>query len=87
MRSVTFWVVVGLFGLVNVWTWLRHILHPPGGDQETTVGFPVPFHISGGISGAADFYLLGLLLDIAVITTIALTATWIEQIVRSLTRD
>ncbi len=86
-RSRTFQVIVSLFAMANIWSWLRHRLDQACCDQEATIGFPVPFHISGGSSEDAGFYLLGLLLDLAVIATIALIATWIEQLVRSLYRD
>lgn len=81
-RSTTFWVVAGLFAAANLWSWLRHRLSPTCCDQEMTVGFPVPFHISGGIAGMSNFYALGLLLDLAIFLTIALTATWVAHLIR-----
>jgi len=42
----------------------------------------MPFHISGGIAGNSEFYLLGLLLDIAITLTLAVTATWIVRLIR-----
>lgn len=83
---MTFWAVTGLFAVANLWSWLRHIVNPVCCDQEATIGFPVPFHISGGIAGAAEFYWLGLLLDLSVVATVALTATWIAQMLRRLNR-
>lgn len=47
-----------------------------------TSGFPVPFHISGGITGQSNFYLLGLLLDIAIALTAAVLITWIVRLFR-----
>jgi hypothetical protein len=78
--SRTFWIVTALFLGANAWSWLRHRQDPLCCDQEITVGFPVPFHISGGIAGASNFYPLGLLLDIVIFVTVALTATWIARL-------
>ena len=86
-RSATFWVVTGLFAAANLWSWMRHVSNPLCCDQEATIGFPVPFHISGGIAGTASFYLLGLLLDLAIVVTVALTATWIAQMFRRVIRS
>jgi len=47
-----------------------------------TIGFPVPFHISDGIAGLQDVYILGLLLDISIAATVAITATWIVRLFR-----
>ncbi|MGI9203335.1 MAG: hypothetical protein ACR2Q3_04970 [Woeseiaceae bacterium] len=71
-----------MFLFANGWSWLRHYVMPACCDQEMTVGFPVPFHISGGIAGNSNFYLLGLLLDIAIVLTLAITATWIVRLLR-----
>ena len=83
LRSVTFLGVIGVFVAANVWSWARHRFWPVCCDQEITIGFPIPFHISGGIAGMANFYLLGMLLDIAVALTVAVTITWIVRIVGS----
>jgi len=82
LRSGPFIGVVAAFVAANAWSWARHKFWPVCCDQEMTIGFPIPFHISGGIAGAANFYLLGLLLDIAVALTVAITITWIVRIVR-----
>ena len=81
-QSKTFVGVAIIFVLANGWSWLRHIVTPVCCDQELTVGFPMPFHISGGIAGSSDFYLLGLLLDIAIALTLAITATWIVRLLK-----
>jgi hypothetical protein len=86
-RSATFWIVTGLFAVANLWSWLRHVVDPDCCGQESTIGFPVPFHIGGGISGAGQFYWLGLLLDLSVVVTAALTATWIAQMLRRLSQN
>jgi hypothetical protein len=81
-QSRTFIGVTSFFVLANGWSWLRHIIAPTCCDQEATIGFPMPFHISGGIAGNANFYLLGLLLDIAITLTLAITATWMVRLIR-----
>jgi len=86
LRSVTFWTVIGFFVAANLWSWVRHKVNPVCCDQEATVGFPVPFQISGGLAGGAEFYWLGVLLDLSVILTVALTATWIAQLLRQFLR-
>lgn len=81
-RSTAFAVVLALFAVANAWSWLRHKLMPVCCDQEVTVGFPIPFHISGGVAGTSNFYVLGLLLDITLALTIAVLATWIVRLLR-----
>lgn len=78
-RSRTFIGVVAFFVLANAWSWLRHRLWPICCDQEMTIGFPVPFHISGGIAGLSRFYVLGLLLDVTIALTAAVLVTWIVR--------
>lgn len=81
-QSKTFIGVTSIFVIANGWSWLRHIVAPTCCDQEVTIGFPMPFHISGGLAGDAKFYLLGLLLDVTIALTLAITATWIVRLVR-----
>jgi len=81
-RSRPFIGTVAFFILANTWSWLRHRISPICCDQEMTSGFPVPFHISGGITGQSNFYLLGLLLDIAIALTAAVLITWIVRLFR-----
>ncbi len=71
-----------IFAAANLWSWIRHRLFPVCCDQEISVGFPFPFHISGGIGGASDFYVLGLLLDIVTALTLAVLFTWIARLFR-----
>lgn len=75
----TMWLI---FAAANFWSWLRHKLFPVCCDQEISVGFPFPFHISGGITGASAFYLLGLLLDLATAVTVAISVTWFVRFLR-----
>lgn len=77
LQSRTFAGIVLLFAGANAWSWARHRFWPVCCDQEVTIGFPVPFHISGGITGSAEFYLFGLLLDVVVALTAAVTLTWV----------
>lgn len=83
-RSRAFLITVTLFAIGNAWSWLRHKLNPVCCDQEMTVGFPFPFHISGGIAGDASFYVLGLLLDVVLALTIAVSVTWIATALKRL---
>ena len=76
-RSTTFWVTLVLFLILNVWSFVRHLLFPVCCDQDTAVGFPFPFLISGGIAGNSAFYLLGAALDLILALTVALVTTWI----------
>jgi hypothetical protein len=82
IRSWTFVGVTSAFVIANAWSWMGQRIDPVCCDQELTVGFPVPFHISGGIAGLSNFYLLGLLLDISIALTTAVTVTWIVKLVR-----
>lgn len=81
-QSKTFVGVTTFFILANGWSWLRNIVAPVCCDQELTIGFPIPFHISGGIAGTSNFYLLGLLLDVSIALTLAILATWLVRLIR-----
>jgi hypothetical protein len=59
-RSIAFRTTLLLFGGLNAWTWARHRYSPVCCDQEISFGFPFPFHISGGIMGESNFYILRL---------------------------
>jgi hypothetical protein len=82
-KSTAFYVTMLIFAAANLWSWTRHRLFPVCCDQEISVGFPFPFHISGGIAGASEFYVLGLLLDIVTALTLAVLITWIARLFRS----
>ncbi len=81
-RSTAFYVTMLIFAAANLWSWIRHRIFPVCCDQEISVGFPFPFHISGGIAGASEFYVLGLLLDIVTAVTLAVLITWIARAIR-----
>ena len=81
-KSTTFHTTWLIFAAANFWSWLRRKLFPVCCDQEISVGFPFPFHISGGIAGASDFYLLGLMLDLFTAVTVAISVTWIVKLFR-----
>ena len=81
-RSTAFYATALVFAAANLWSWLKHRLFPICCDQEISVGFPFPFHISGGIAGASDFYMLGLLLDVVTAVTLAVLLTWIAETIR-----
>ncbi len=83
-RSRAFVITIFLFLIGNTWSWLRHKLDPLCCDQEMTIGFPFPFHISGGIAGLETFYTLGLLLDIVLALTLAVLVTWIATALKKL---
>lgn len=81
-KSTAFYVTMLIFAAANLWSWIRHRLFPVCCDQEISVGFPFPFHISGGIAGASEFYVLGLLLDIVTALTLAVLITWVARLIR-----
>lgn len=81
-RSAAFSSTALLFAAANLWSWIRHKLFPICCDHEISVGFPFPFHVSGGIAGISEFYILGLLLDIVTALTVAVLVTWIVEIFR-----
>jgi hypothetical protein len=82
LRSWTFLGVLSAFAVANAWSWIHQRIDPVCCDHELTIGFPVPFHISGGLAGLSNFYLLGLLLDISIALTIAVTVTWLVKLVK-----
>lgn len=81
-KSTAFHATWLIFAAANFWSWLRHKLFPVCCDQEMSVGFPFPFHISGGIAGVSDFFLLGLMLDLATAVTVAISVTWFVKLFR-----
>lgn len=74
----SYWVILALFAAANLWSWLRH---RPGDaeccDRLIGIGFPFPFHVSGGIAGRDDLLVTGLLLDLVIAWTCAVLGTWI----------
>lgn len=83
VKSTAGRITLLLFGGLNLWSWARHRFLPPCCDQQISFGFPFPFQISGGIAGSSEFYILGLLLDIATALTAAVFVTWIAEVFRS----
>lgn len=74
----SYWATLLLFAAANLWTWLRHRLSEPECcDRLIGVGFPFPFHVSGGIAGRDDLLVTGLLLDLVIAWTFAVIAAWI----------
>ena len=84
-RSWIFWIVVAAFVVANLLSVILPRLDPACCDQEISIGFPFPIHVSGGIAGGSDFYLSGLLLDILLTWTIAVLVVWIVRLVRGAT--
>ena len=82
-RSLAFRLTLLVFASLNLWTWARHGFVSNCCDREISYGFPIPFHISGGIAGMSDFYVLGLLLDVSIALTTAVLVTWIVKLSRS----
>lgn len=82
-RSVSYWLILGFFSVINLWTWLRHrVTEPACCDQLASVGFPFPFHVSGGIAGRDDLLVTGLLLDGVIAWTLAVIAAWIALLIK-----
>lgn len=75
-RSRTFTGVIAAGVLANLVSALRVVVTP---DCCRSVGFPFPV-VSLEAGRATDFYLLGLLLDVAVTVTLALLLTWLVRI-------
>lgn len=73
----SYWATLAVFAAANAWTWLRHRVGEPACcDRIETVGFPFPFHASGGIAGIDELLVTGLLLDLVLAWTVAVAAAW-----------
>lgn len=69
-----------LWFLANLWSWLRHdVIDSACRNAQTTVGFPVPFYINDETVPRAEFFPLGILLDLSLGITLALILAWIAQ--------
>lgn len=79
LRSMWFWAVIGMSAGANIWTYLHT---PACCDRLDGVGFPVPFHISGGIAGGSSFFVFSLLLDVVVTLTVATIAARVQLALR-----
>jgi len=82
-KSRSFWGAIAAFALANLWSWLRHHVNPVCCDQEQSIGFPFPIHVTGGIGGFESFYVFGLLLDVVVAWTAAVLLVWIVRVYRN----
>jgi hypothetical protein len=71
LRSKPFWSVLAVFLAANFATL---ITHPGCCDRFDGIGFPLPFHLSGGIAGVSNFYPIGLTLNLLIALTLALIA-------------
>ena len=81
ITAPSFRVTLLLFAGLNLASWVRFRFFLPCCEQATSFGFPFPVHISGGIDGSANYYMLGLLLDIVIALTVALLVTWIAKLI------
>lgn len=71
LRSRAFWGMLAIFAALNV---LTYFLHPACCDRFDGTGFPLAFHLSGGIAGISEFYPISLVLNIVIAATVALIA-------------
>ncbi len=81
-RSRTFWGVIAAFLVANLLSALLPTIAAVEPGRETSIGFPFPFYVSHGIAGASEFYLSGLLLDLVVPPTVAISVVWIGLLIR-----
>ena len=79
VKSASFWSVISLAAGANVWTFFAH---PECCDRYDRIGFPFPFHLSGGIAGTSEFYPIGLSLDLLITLTVAVIAARIGLLFR-----
>ncbi len=82
-RSLAFRITLLSAAGLNLGSWVRYRYFPAGDDLQTSFGFPFPVTIRGGIEGTAEFYVLGLLLDVAIALTLAVLVTWIAELLRA----
>ena len=82
-RSLALCTTLLLFAALNLGSWVRYRYFPVSSDQQSSFGFPFPVQISGGTAGTAEFYVLGLLLDITVALTAAIVVTWIAELLKT----
>lgn len=79
-RSASFWVVIGLFAVGNLLTFSRQ---SDAALNAASYGFPFPVFVPGDSSPEANFYVTGLLLNIALPFTIGLLVVWIARWLRN----
>ena len=82
-RSRAFWAILALFALLNL---LTFFLHPECCDRFDGIGFPLAFHLSGGIAGISEFYPISLLLNVVIAVTVALISARIGLAIGSQAR-
>ena len=80
-RSRTFWGVIAAFLVANLLSAVLPAIGPAQSGQEISIGFPFPVHVSDGVSRASEFYLSGLLLDLVVPPTVAISIVWIGRLI------
>ena len=77
-RSLAYWVTLGLFALVNVWTGLRfREALAACCEQRISAGFPFLFLVAGGDPVQSTFFWTGLLLDVVIARTLAVILAWL----------
>ncbi len=77
-KSYTYWTIISLFGIANLWSALRYLRAGRNGlDDLLFIGFPFPFYVSGGAVSRNGLLVTGALLDLVVAWTAALIAAWI----------
>ena len=81
-RSRTFWGIIAVFVVANLLSALPPGITAAEPGREASIGFPFPFHVSDGITGASEFYISGFLLDLVVPPTVAISVVWIGLLVR-----
>lgn len=82
-RSTTFRITLLVFAAANAWSWVRFRFFPPCCDELASHGLPFPVHIPDNVTGAADYYLFGFLLDVTAAVTVAVLLTWIAEGLRA----
>ena len=81
-RSGAFLSTLLVFALLNAASWTRYRYFPTTDGTQSSVGFPFPLFIDDRFEGTSQFFLLGLLLDLAVALTLALLVTWLAEALR-----
>ena len=79
-RAVAFRVTLLVFLALNAGSWIRFQFFAETGIGQSSFGYPFPIRINDGFEATSNFYLLGLLLDIAIALTVAVLVTWLVAI-------
>jgi hypothetical protein len=80
-RSAIFRITLFLLVALNIASGVRFFFFAECCDQSSSFGFPFPIQI--GAAGEAEFYLLGLLLDVAIALTVAVLFTWLSKLMKN----